>query len=114
MAISMPRIGATLENRQEDHQTSMVKIEGMIKIQPISILIDPGESLSYLSPRIVEMCKLPQEKFDKSWLVQLSTSTKQKVTSYVKNYEIMMNDLNTHVDLNILTLGSYYLLIGMD
>ena len=58
MVRSMPRINLALENRQENHQTSMVEIEGMIKSHPISILIDPCASLSYVSPRIVEMCKL--------------------------------------------------------
>ena len=92
----------------------MVEIEGMIKDKPISILIDPGASLSYVSPRIEELCKLQQDKFEKSWLVQLAIGTKRKVTSYMKNYEIMMNELNTHDDLNILSSGSYDLLIGMD
>ena len=67
----------------------MVDIEGMIKIQPISIFIDLGASLSYVSPRIVELCKLVQEKFNKLWLVQLATCTKCKVTGYVKNHELM-------------------------
>ena len=75
----MPKICAALENRQADHQSSMVEIEGMINSQPISILIDPGASLNYISPRIVELCKLVPENFDKSWLVQLATGTKRKV-----------------------------------
>ena len=52
--------------------------------------------------------------FEKSWMVQVAISTKRKVTSYVKYCEIMMNELNTHVDLNILPLGSYDFLIVMD
>ena len=92
----------------------MVEIEGMINNQPISILIDPHASLTYIWPRIVELCKLVPEKFDNSWLVQLATSTKCKVTSYVKNSEILMNDFITYTDLNILPLGSYDMLIGMD
>ena len=76
MVRSMPIISAALENRQADHQTSMIEIKGMIKNQPISILIDPGASLSYVSPRIVEMCKLSQENFEKSWLVQLAIGIK--------------------------------------
>ena len=32
----------------------------------------------------------------------------------MKNCEFTMNELNTHVDLNILPLGSSDLLIGMD
>ena len=59
-------------------------------------------------------CKLVPEKFDRSWLVQLATGTKRKVTSLVKNCKLMMNDFITHVDLNILPLGSYDLLIWMD
>ena len=54
----MPRINAALENQQDDHQTSMVEIEGMIKNKPISILIDLGASLSYVSPSIAESCNL--------------------------------------------------------
>ena len=54
----------------------MVQIEGMINNQPISILIDPGTILSYIGPRIVDLCNLVPEKFDKSWLVQLATGTK--------------------------------------
>ena len=54
------------------------------------------------------------KKIDNSWLVQLAIGTKRKVTSYVKGCEILMNDFNTHVDLNILPLGSYDMLIGMD
>ena len=48
----MPRINAALENRQTDHQTSMVEIQGMLQNQHVSILIDPGASLSYVSPSI--------------------------------------------------------------
>ena len=68
----MPRINATLENRQEKYQTSMVEVEGMINQTPVTILIDPGASLSYIAPKMVEKCKLPVEKFENSWLVQLA------------------------------------------
>ena len=66
MARNIPRICVALENWQADHQTSIVEIKGMINIQPISILLDLGASLSYISPRIVELCKLVLEKFDNS------------------------------------------------
>ena len=62
----MHRINAALENRQADHQTSMVEVQGMIQNFSISILIDSGDSLSYISPSIVEKCKLPLKKLDKS------------------------------------------------
>jgi hypothetical protein len=58
MKKSTPTISATLENRQIDHQISMVEVEGMLNNKPISILIDPGASLKYVSPKIVEVYKL--------------------------------------------------------
>ena len=101
MARSMPKICTTLENRQADHPTSMVEIEGMIKNQPISILIYPGARLIYISPGVVYLCNLVPQTFDNLWLVQLATSTKRKVTSIVRNCKIMLNDFLTHVNVDI-------------
>ena len=69
LARTMPRINAALDNQQEDYQTSMVEVEGMINQTPIAILIDLGASLNYISPKLVEKCKLPVEKFENSWLI---------------------------------------------
>jgi hypothetical protein len=41
VAKSVPRIYATVENRQVDHQASVEELEGIITERPISILIDP-------------------------------------------------------------------------
>ena len=92
----------------------MVEVEGMLNHKPISILIDPGASLSYVSPSLVEKSKLPVEKFRKSWLVQLATGEKRKVINFVKDCTLFMNQFETFVKLNVLPLGSYDVLIGMD
>ena len=55
----------------------MVEVQGMIQNFFVSILIDLGASLSYISPSIVEKCKLSLQKFENSWLVQLATGTKR-------------------------------------
>ena len=78
LARAMPRINAVLENMQADYQTSMEEVEGKMNQNTISILIDTGASLSYISPDLVEKCKLSVEKFAKSWLVQLATGEKKK------------------------------------
>ena len=65
IARSMPRISVALESMQANHQIYMVETKGMLKDKPISILIDLGASLSYISPRILELCKLQQNKFEK-------------------------------------------------
>ena len=55
---NIPTINAALENRQVEHQSSMVDMEGKISDQFVTILIDSGASLSYISPQVVEKCKL--------------------------------------------------------
>jgi hypothetical protein len=76
----MPQIYTALDNRQADHQSSLVEMEGMISNHLVSILIELGSNLIYVVPQIVEKCKLQQVKHVKLWLVQLSTGTKRKVT----------------------------------
>ena len=92
----------------------MVQVEGKLNQTPISILIDPGASLSYISPDLVEKCKLWVENFAKSWLVRLSTGAKRKVISFVKDCTVSMDQFETSMKLNVLPLGSYDMLIGMD
>ena len=41
VARTIPRIYAALEDRQTDHQSTVVEVEGKIVDQSVSILIDP-------------------------------------------------------------------------
>jgi hypothetical protein len=92
----------------------MIDVEGMINNQPLIILIDSRASHSYVDPRVVESLRLTRSKHEKSWLVQLATGTKRKVTELVKSCSVDMKGMSTKVELNILPLGSYDCLIGMD
>ena len=47
-------------------------------------------------------------------MVQLATGTKRKLVNYVENCETFMSQFKTQVKLNVLPLGSYYVLIGMN
>jgi hypothetical protein len=47
----------------------MIDVEGMINNQPFSILIDSGDSHSYVDPRVVESLYLSRIKHGKYWLV---------------------------------------------
>ena len=92
----------------------MIEVEGMINNQTIDILIDSGASHSYIDPRMVGSLHLPRSKHGKSWLVQLATGTKRKIIELVKSCPMDMNGLSTRDELNILPLGSYDCLVGMD
>jgi hypothetical protein len=110
----MPRIYAALDNRQAYYQSHMIEVEGKIDNQPIAILIDSRASHSYIDPNLVERFKLKKCKHEKSLLVQLATGTKRRINELVKECPINMNGVNTKADLNIIPLGSYDYLIGMD
>ena len=45
----VPTIYAALEDRQADHQSTMVEVVGKVVEQSISILIDPGSTQLYHS-----------------------------------------------------------------
>jgi hypothetical protein len=114
MGSRMPRIYAALDNKQVEYQSHMIEVEGMINNHTFTILIDSGASHSYIDPRVVESLHLSRRKHEKSWLVQLATGTKRRVTELVKSCPVDMNGLNMKAELNILPLGSYDCLIGMD
>lgn len=69
----MPWINVALEDRQVEYQLTMVKFEGKILDFTIIVLIDLGATLSYISPKVVEHCKLQPLKLKNPWLVQLAT-----------------------------------------
>jgi hypothetical protein len=114
VARSVPQIYAALDNNQADHQASLVEIEGMIFNHLVSVLIDPRSNLSYIAPRAVDKCKLQPQKQTKPWLVQLATGTKRKVVEVIPACQLMLDEFPTQATLNVLPLGSYDLLIGMD
>jgi len=58
----MPRIYAAMDNKQADHQDSVVEMEGMIASHLVFILIDLGSNLSYVAPQAVDKYKLQQHK----------------------------------------------------
>jgi len=52
---SVPRIYATLDNMKDDHQASIIKMEGKIYDQFGSIFIGPRSNYSYVNPNLVDM-----------------------------------------------------------
>jgi hypothetical protein len=70
--------------------------------------------LSYITPNVVESNKLKKLKHAKPWLVQLVTGTKRKVVDCVPDFEFNLDGKNITTNLNILPLGSYDMIIGMD
>ena len=86
------RINASLEDWQSDPQFAIVEIEGTVSNHTIFVLIDLGATLSYISPRTMELCQLTRVKHAKPWLVQLAIGAKRKVTDFIINCEVQLQD----------------------
>jgi hypothetical protein len=63
---------------------------------------------------MVEIFQFRKNKLGKPWLAQLAIGETRKIYEVVKACPMDMNGLNTREDLNIIPLGSYCFLIGMD
>jgi hypothetical protein len=63
---------------------------------------------------VAESNKLKKLKHVKSWLVKLATGTKRKVVEFFQDFEFNVDGQSVKTDLNILPLGSYDMIIGMD
>jgi hypothetical protein len=114
VARSMPQIYAALDNKQADHQALVVEMEGMISNHLVFILIDLGSNSSYVAPQTIDKCKLQPIRHVKPWLVQLASNTKRKSEKVIPACQFIMDGFPTQATLNILPLGYYDLLIGME
>ena len=45
-----------MDSKQTDHQASIIKMDGKICVQVISILIDPGYNYIYVNIDLVDKC----------------------------------------------------------
>jgi hypothetical protein len=113
MGKSVPRIYAALEKKQDEFQSHMIEVEGMINNHVFTIVIVSGAIHSYIDLKVVERMFFQRSKHEKSWLVRLAKGAKRKVVDLFKSCRVDMNGLNTKADLNIISLGSYECLIGM-
>jgi hypothetical protein len=114
MGRSVPKIYAALDNKQVEFQSHVIEVEGKINNHLIVILIESEASHSYLDPKILERFHFPRSKLGKPWMWQLSTRAKRNINEMVNACPMIMNGLNTSANLNIIPLGSYDCLIGID
>ena len=108
------KIHAALEDRQADHQSTIVDIEGIISNHALAILIDPSATLSYITLKMMELCILTKVRYAQTWLVQIAMGEKRKVTDYIADCEVELQGHKTRINLNILPLESYDIIIVMD
>ena len=89
-------------------------MEGKIQKKIISIVIDPCSNYSYISPKLIDKCGLGKELDREPWKVQLDTDTRRRIIHWVKSCAMELSGIPTTSHLNVLSLGGYGILLGMD
>ena len=108
------RVFAAVDNRQAEHQATVIESAGIIQGNMVTVLFDSGATDSFISPFVVERCGLVAVSQEVSWEVELASGARVSVSSMVRSCPIQIGDMFTVSDLRITPLGSYDVVLGMD
>lgn len=109
------QIYVVVHNHQAKEHASLIEIQGTFFNQPISIFIDLGAIHNFISPNVIQKCKidhkfLSQEETE----VEFGSGKTQKIKFCLRGAEIDLGIIKTKVNLWVTQLGSYDLIQGMD
>ena len=82
------RVFAVVDNCQAEHQATVIEATGMIRGCKVSILFDSGATDSFISPFIVERCRLVAARQEVNWEVKLALGARVAVDSLVHGCSI--------------------------
>jgi hypothetical protein len=108
------RIHAAVNNRQAEHQSTVLEMTGTVADQTLSILIDPGATESFISGAALKRIKVKAVEQDEFSFVEMASGAKQKVGGKVTGCALNLGEFVTKVNLYVTILGSYDVVIGMD
>jgi hypothetical protein len=107
-------IHAAVNNRQAEHQSTVLETTGIVTDQTLSILIDPGATESFISSAVLKRIKVKAVEQDEFSFVEMALGAKQKVGGKVTGCALNLGEFVTRVNLYVMILGSYDVVIGMD
>ena len=108
------RIHAAVNNRQAEHQSTVLEMIGTVADQTLSILINPGDTESFISGATLKRIKVKVVEEDEFSFVEMASRAKQKVGGKVTGYALNLGEFVMRVNLYVTILGSYDVVIGMD
>jgi hypothetical protein len=113
-ASSSNQICAAVNNRQAEHQSTMVKSSGTLNHINVKILFDSGTIDSFISPSALEKSGLVAYEHDDFKQIEMASGEKQEVGPSVDNCIVYLGVCSTRLKVHVTTLGAYDLIIGMD
>jgi hypothetical protein len=107
-------IHAVVNNRQVEHQSTVLETLGTIADQTFSILIDPGATERFISGATLKRIKVKAIEHDEFSYVEMASGAKKKVGGKVTDCSLNLGDFLMKANLYITILGYYDVMIGMD
>jgi hypothetical protein len=89
------RIHAVVNNRQEEHQSTMLEMIGTVADQTLSILIDLGATESFISGAVLKRIKVKAVEQDEFSFVEMALGAKQKVGGKVTGCALNLGEFVT-------------------
>jgi choline kinase len=108
------QIHAVVNNRQAEHQSTVLEMSGTIADQTFSILIDPGATERFISGATLKIIKVKAVEQDEFSYVEMASGAKQKVGGKVTDCSLNLGYFVMKANLYVMILGSYDVVIGMD
>jgi hypothetical protein len=108
------QIYAAVNNRQAEHQSTVVESSGTLNHINVKILFDSGATDSFISPSALEKSGLAAYEHDDFKQVEMASGEKQVVGPSVDNCIVDLGVCTTRLKVYITALGAYDLIIGMD
>jgi hypothetical protein len=108
------QIHAAVNNRQAEHQSTVLEMSGTIADHTFSILIYPGATKSFIFGATLKIIKVKEVEQDEFSYVEMASGAKKKVGGKVMGCSLNLGDFFTKANLYITILGSYDVVIGMD
>lgn len=82
------KVFAVVDNHQAEHQAIVIEAIGSIQGSTVTILFNSRATDSFISPFVVERCRLVAIRQDVSWEVELASGARVSVSSLVQNCPI--------------------------
>jgi hypothetical protein len=108
------QIYASVNNRQEEHQSTVVELLGTLNHINVKILFDYGATNSFISPYALEKSGLVAHEHDEFKQVEMDSGEKQEVGSSIDNFLVDLGVCTTKLKVYITSLETYGLIIRMD
>jgi hypothetical protein len=108
------RIHVEMNNRQAEHQSTVLETIGTVADQTLSVLIDPSATESFISGAALKRIKVKAVEQDEFSFVEMALAAKQKVGGKVTGCALNLGEFVMRANLYVMILGSYDVMIGMD